>query len=112
MTHLVKRHAARSSHPDYKHVAIIIKHGRIVAIRCNFGWKHAEERAIGSVSPELLKGATLYSYRLNRSGLPGNAKPCRYRPDGKKCCDDLIKESGIKWVVYTNSAGEEVRIRV
>lgn len=109
MTSLVKRHAAKSSHPDYKHVCVIIRHGRIIAIRSNFGWKHAEERAIKSVkNPDDLRGATLYSYRLNRSGNLGNARPCRDRLDGKTCCNNLIKAAGIKLVIYTDCHGKEV----
>jgi len=62
---------------------------------------HAEERAIRNAQALVgsdLSGMVLYVARSYKNGKPAMSKPCDK-------CDSLIRESGIKKVIYT--IGEE-----
>ena len=108
MLSLVQRHSKRSDHSIHKHVALIVRHGKIVTIAVNSGWRHAEENAIRTTTPDLLRGATLLSFRVSKTNTLRNAKPCVVRGDGRPSCSELIKLAGIKKVVYSDSNGELV----
>lgn len=103
------RSLAEKSGEKKKHGAVVIKSGRVVGygfnkfknhtdyipedlikIHCS---RHAEEVAI-KIAGQNAKGATLYVARVNNQGIDRNSKPC-------KICAKLIKESGIKKVIYT-----------
>lgn len=53
---------------------------------------HAEEDALRRCGSP--KGATMYLARVGRNGLPAMAKPC-------SICEDLLRDSRIKKVIYT-----------
>lgn len=58
---------------------------------------HAEERAIRNAQAlvgEDLSGMVLYVARSYKNGKPAMSKPCDN-------CDRLIREAGIKKVIYT-----------
>jgi pyrimidine deaminase RibD-like protein len=103
------RSLAEKSEEKKKHGAVVIKSGRVVGygfnkfknhtdyipeelikVHCS---RHAEEVAIKTAGQNA-RGATLYVARVNRQGADRNSKPCLI-------CSDLIKESGIKKVIYT-----------
>lgn len=105
----IARSLAEKSEENKKHGAVVIKSGRVVGygfnkfknhtdlipedlikVHCS---RHAEEVAIKTAGQNA-KGATLYVARVNKQGLDRNSKPC-------KICTNLIKESGIKKVIYT-----------
>lgn len=105
----VARALAKRSEEKKKHGAVVIKSGRVVGygfnkfknhtdyipeelikVHCS---RHAEEVAIKCAGANA-RGATLYVARVNRADQDRNSKPCRI-------CADLIKNSGIKRVVYT-----------
>jgi pyrimidine deaminase RibD-like protein len=112
MQDLIRRHAARSDHSLHHHVAVIERHGRIIQVSVNMGWRHAEENAIRRTPPHLLRGATIHSYRVGTRGCLRNAKPCIKRGDDRPSCRELIELAGIKWLVYSNENGEMIRERM
>lgn len=105
----IARSLAEKSEEKKKHGAVVIKSGRVVGygfnkfknhtdyipedlikVHCS---RHAEEVAI-KIAGNNAKGAILYVARVNNQGIDRNSKPC-------KICAKLIKESGIKKVIYT-----------
>jgi deoxycytidylate deaminase len=103
------RSLAERSEENKRHGAVVIKSGRVVGygfnkfknhtdlfpeelikVHCS---RHAEEVAIKTAGQNA-KGAILYVARVNRQGIDRNSKPC-------KICADIIKNSGIKKVIYT-----------
>lgn len=111
----VARSLAEKSEENKKHGAVVIKSGRVVGygfnkfkndihvipeelikVHCS---RHAEEIAIKNAGMNA-KGATLYVARVNRNGINRESKPC-------KICHELIKNSGIKRVVYTTEEAIE-----
>src|SRR5690348_5155181 len=101
MLNLALRYAERSDNAKFRHVAIIKRGRRVLAIGWNTGWRHAEEDAIGKVrNRDHLKGATLISYRVNRRGLLRMAKPCPK-------CEKLIQAAEIEKVIYSDNLGIE-----
>ncbi len=101
MTNLIFRYYIRSDNPRFKHVAIVRRGRRVIGIGWNTGWNHAERDAIRGIrNQELLKGSTLYSYRVSNSMHLRNAKPCPR-------CEALIRSVGISKVVYSGPNGEE-----
>ena len=103
---------------QHRHVAVIVKAGRILAVGRNRNKTHpdsvlyedgerilktirAEHDAISRVkNKSQLRGATIYVARLGRSGIPGMSCPC-------KMCQDLINKYGLKRAVYTTECGSE-----
>ena len=101
MIHLAIRYAERSDNAKFRHVAIVKRGRKVLAIGWNTNWRHAEHDAIGQVrNKELLKGAIILSYRVNNSGQLRMAKPC-------KKCQELIESVGIKKVIYSDNDGIE-----
>ena len=106
MNRIALRYYLKSDHARFKHVAIVKRGRKILAVGWNTGWNHAERDAIGSVkNPELLKGATLYSYRVSKREKLQNAKPCRE-------CSELIRSVGIERVIYSDENGKEQEYNV
>lgn len=55
---------------------------------------HGEFDAIMKAPKELLKGSSIYVYRITKGNNQGLSKPC-------KTCFDFIKKCGIKKVYYS-----------
>jgi deoxycytidylate deaminase len=103
------RYFADKSEEKKKHGAIVVKSGRVVGVGFNkfknhpniipeklikfHCSRHAEQVAIKEAG-ENSRGAILYVARVNNQGVDRNSKPCNV-------CSELIKESGIKKVIYT-----------
>lgn len=112
----VARYFATKSSARNTHGAVVVKGGRVLGT----GWNksrnsphnvsperiktdcsyHAEEIAIREAG-ENIRGAIIYVARVNRQGKDRNSTPCPK-------CVSLIKEAGIKKVVYTTEKGEHV----
>lgn len=106
----VARYFAAKSSARNTHGAVVVKGGRVLGT----GWNkdrnnptiidpdrikhdcsyHAEEVAIREAG-ENLKGAVIYVARINKQGKDRDSKPCIK-------CSGLIKEAGIKRVIYTS----------
>lgn len=105
----VARYFADMSEERMKHGAVVVKSGRVVGtgfnkfknhpniiptnlikVHCS---RHAEEVALHEAGDNA-KGAILYVARVSKQGLDRNSKPC-------SVCSKIIKESGIKKVIYT-----------
>lgn len=105
----VARLLADLSEERKKHGAVVVKSGRVVGTGFNkfknhplsvlpdqiktHCSRHAEQVAIRQAGKHT-KGAILYVARINNQGLDRNSKPCYV-------CAKLIKNSGIKKVIYT-----------
>ncbi len=102
---------------QHRHVAVIAKAGRILAVGRNRNKTHPEavtlnedgDRILKSIHAELdaifkvknkeqLRGATIYVARKGRSGHPGMSCPC-------KMCQGLINKYGLKRAVFTTDYG-------
>ena len=102
---------------QHRHVAVIAKAGRILAVGRNRNKTHPEsitldengDRILKSIHAELdaifkvknkeqLKGATIYVARLGRGGDPGMSCPCTM-------CQALINRYGLKRAVFTTDYG-------
>lgn len=100
-----------------RHVAVIAKAGRILAVGRNRNKTHPEsitldengDRILKSIHAELdaifkvknkeqLRGATIYVARLGRGGDPGMSCPCTM-------CQALIGKYGLKRAVFTTDYG-------
>lgn len=88
-----------SDHQDYWHAALVLRHGKVIAIGTNKGWRHAEEVAITRVPEALLRGSEIVSLRFNKSGKLRMAKPCNK-------CLSLMLHKGLKRVRYSDRQGE------
>lgn len=105
----VARYFASKSAARQKHGAVIVKSGRVIGTGFNKDRNnpmivspehiktqcsiHAEVDAIRDANHNVA-GANLYVARVNRHGQDRNSKPCRY-------CEEVIKKSKIKKVIYT-----------
>lgn len=103
----------KAEHHQHKLSAIILLKGRPVSFGFNNGIKthpkaskyteyptlHAEMSAIFKVkNKDILRYCTLVVYREDRMGNLAMSRPC-------VACQQLIKECGIKKVVYTTKDG-------
>jgi deoxycytidylate deaminase len=106
----VARYFATKSKSRNTHGAVVVKGGRVLGT----GWNkdrnppsvidsgrikqdcsyHAEEVAIREAGQNL-KGAVIYVARVNKNGEDRDSKPCIK-------CSGLIKNAGIKKVIYTS----------
>lgn len=106
----VARYFASKSKSRNTHGAVVVKGGRVLGT----GWNrdrnppnivdpdrikqdcsyHAEEVAIREAGNNL-KGAVIYVARINKQGIDRDSQPCVK-------CSSLIKEAGIKKVIYTS----------
>ena len=108
---LARRTAERSSAPDYRHGALLIKGGRIINSsynKNNFkGWgnrfrhrdcghatHHAELGCILGIDRTVTTGATIYVARIGKGGEFRMSKPC-------PMCRAVLHHVGIKKVIYT-----------
>lgn len=105
----VARYFAEKSTEKKRHGAVVIKSGRVVGTGFNkyknnplfiseehikeHASIHAEQMAIKEAGKNA-RGAILYVARVNKRGVDRNSMPCRI-------CQRLIKDSGIKKVIYT-----------
>jgi pyrimidine deaminase RibD-like protein len=92
------RVAINSDHSLHAHAAMVLKKGKVIGFASNFGWKHAETRAIRGVSPRLLKGSIVWSIRIAKGGRIRMAKPCTN-------CEEALRRAGIKTVHYSTNDG-------
>ena len=98
--------SAKSNHSKHKMAAVLVKGGAILAKATNKNlWgAHAEKRALHKAKFCLgteFEGAALYIAR--ESGRI--SKPC-------VCCLALIKQLGIKKIIYAAGAGEVVTEKI
>ena len=97
---ILHRTACKSDHRQ-RHAALLVKGGRPIRFAYNKNGKHAEHRAIMGISLEILKGATIYSFRLAPSGKVALAKPC-------EMCEKRLREAKVRKVWYTTDEGWEM----
>lgn len=109
----VARYFAKKSIAKKMHGAIVVKSGRVlgtgfnknrnnpnsvspehIKTECSY---HAEELAIRDAGNDV-RGAIIYVARVNKSGQDRDSMPCPK-------CFTLIRESGIKRIIYTTSSG-------
>lgn len=90
--------------------AIIARKNKVLAIGINSyrthpksktreSMTHAELSAINACDKDDLDGADMIVVRVRRTGMPGLSKPCA-------SCDELIKSSGIKRVIWSVSTDQ------
>ena len=111
----VARYLAAKSNARNTHGAVVVKGGRVLGT----GWNknrnnptivspehiktdcsyHAEEVAIREAGEDNVRGAIIYVARINKNGEDRDSKPCPR-------CNLLIKQAGIKRVIFTMEAGE------
>jgi deoxycytidylate deaminase len=107
----VARYFATKSKSNKKHGAVVVKSGRVLGTGYNKDKnhplfvspehikkhcsRHAEVEAIRDARADVA-GATLYVARVNNDGVDRYSKPCNL-------CEEVIKESNIKRVIYTES---------
>jgi deoxycytidylate deaminase len=101
----------KSKMSDYKHAAVLVKGGRVIAIGLNkrkagmladkvYGEKawHSEADCLLSIHKEKIRGAYLYSAGKTKTGKLVNSKPC-------PCCQEFIKKYRLKGVFYHDEYG-------
>jgi len=111
----VARYCATKSTARNTHGAVVVKGGRVLST----GWNknrnhpaivspehiktecsyHAEEVAIREAGEDNVRGAVIYVARINKNGEDRDSKPCAK-------CAAIIKQSGIKRVIFTMESGE------
>ena len=96
MIRIATRLAMKSDHQHFRHGAIVLKGGSIVATGYNKATEHAEVNALKKLDPRKRKGATIISVRVTKGGKLAMAKPC---PE----CEKYIKESGVKSVIWSDA---------
>lgn len=85
------------------HNSVRYKRGRFRKKWCNS--LHAEQAALLAIPPRDRKRSSLHVARVLKNGELGNACPCEW-------CRDLIIQSKVKEVFYTNENGDTVRWRI
>jgi len=96
----------------YRLGAVVVKGNKVLGLGCNKMYKthpimqkfnrdtgylpglHAEVNACLGVSPEALRGATVYVVRLMKNDAPSLAKPC-------VICQGFLRGVGIQEVFYS-----------
>lgn len=109
---IAKTSQSKARHGTARHGAVIIAGGRTIstgvnidrndprlmddnAVRRKYAAVHAEVAAIRNAGRGAnLKGATIYVARVTRTDTPAMSKPCA-------TCQEMLRERGIKKVVYT-----------
>lgn len=109
----------KSRSHTYKHVSILVKSGRILAIAYNRndrpgrlryafygnkGW-HSELNVLYKFKPEEVKDAILYTIGVNSNGNLVLGCPCSQ-------CQELIKLYKLRAVYYLNKAGEIKQLKI
>jgi deoxycytidylate deaminase len=95
MVRIAKKLACRSDHEHYRHGALVLKGGNIIARGYNKGVKHAEVAALEKLDPEARKGCTVISIRVTKGGKLAMAKPC--------CkCEAYMREHGVHAVEWSD----------
>jgi len=105
---LAAKVAKTSTHHTHKIGAVVVNRGRVVGMGANhlkthpksnhpFKSIHAELKAILNSGTDAQR-ATLYLYRETKRGETALAKPCTW-------CQELIAQSGITRIVFTNTLG-------
>jgi pyrimidine deaminase RibD-like protein len=95
---------AKTSRCRYKHGAIVVSNGVVVAMATNkvindqsHGWRrshvHAEVAALVAAGQRAV-GSTLYVARVNNNGVPRDSKPC-------KKCESFLEKYKVGSVVWT-----------
>jgi len=96
---LAIRAADKSPHRRFRHGALVTKGGSVLSVGHNHHTVHAEMAACNRVDPKLLRGSTVWSVRLTKSGCKcANAKPCA------QCLAEL-ERLGIRKVIYSHWDG-------
>ena len=117
--YLARLVAKHSLHERYRIGAIVVKQSRIVSTGVNklkthprqinphthlYGSSiHAELDASIGISRHLLRGATIYVVRILQNGENAMSRPCG-------SCMDILRELGIRRVVYSTTNGVEQEI--
>lgn len=105
----LKRVAYRSTHSQFFHAAQIKIGGAVLATANNTSsyapnaYGHAETRVCRTAraSGHTLRGATVISIRVTKTGKLANAKPCTQ-------CVTNMREYGIRKVIYSVADGSLV----
>lgn len=106
---LAKRASKKSNHHTHHIGAVIVKGNRIVSIGYNqlkthpksyhdWGYLHAETKALLDAPRHLLRGSTIYLYRETKTG-EALSKPCWY-------CERMLKDYGVTTVYFTANKNE------
>lgn len=95
---IAKQIASRSTNPDYKHAAIVLRGGALVSTGYNHDDRHAEVVALSDLWPNKRHGTKLWSLRYTRTGRLAMAKPCIR-------CEEFLRSCGVRVVYYSNSDG-------
>jgi len=113
------KQVTRSHSHHYKHVSILVKSGRILAIAWNRndrpgrlryafygdkGW-HSELNVLSKFTPNEVKGSILYTIGVNRNGNLVHSCPCSQ-------CQELIHLYKLKAVFYLNKMGEVQQLKI
>lgn len=109
----VARYFSTKSNARNMHGAVIVKGGRVLGTGYNRNRNHpkivspehiktkcsihAEESAIKDANYDV-RGAIIYVARVSKNGEDRDSKPCAR-------CSELIKEYGIKRIIYTTNSG-------
>jgi len=113
---LAKKMAEQSDYGKFRHGAVLVRGSSVRNMACNkhrhchFGKRfreantgnatlHAELGVILGMDRSVTQGATVYTARVNREGLPRMSKPC-------PMCENAMRHVGIKRVVYTDRNGK------
>ena len=97
--------AANSTHPKYKHAALVFHNGILVGWSNNVGKHHAEVRAITVAKMYGYKSnLTLLSLRLGKEGTLRLAKPCN-------SCYLYCKKHGVTTILYSTDKQNIVKMK-
>ena len=105
MQKMARHLATKAKHKCYKHAAIVVRGGAIVATGVNHDELHAEVVALKKLWPSERRGTKVYSLRLRRSDTLGMAKPCAE-------CEAFMRENGVKLVFYTDREGKWAKMKL
>lgn len=96
MVRMAAKIALRSDHKNFRHGAIVMKGGAIIALGHNKATEHAEVNALKKLHPNQRRGCKIVSIRVTKTGKLAMAKPC---PE----CEQYLRDNGVKTVIWTDS---------
>lgn len=101
---IAHKQASKSDH-NFRHGAVVMRGGKILATGYNHHGLHAEVVALQKLWPSERRGTKVISVRVGKSGRLTMGKPCPK-------CEAYMREYGVHTVVYSDNDSKLCTMRL